>query len=232
MALGLESLSDRYWFRKLTSFYKIVKGFFPRYLTKYVNLKSTSNYQTRSAIKNNLQEFSCRTESFKHSFFPFCLREWNKLYNTLQDAESVKQFKSMLKNFFSLNQKSLFSIHDPVGVKMLTRLRLQFSHLNEHKFRHNFKECVSSMCDCGAEMETTSHFFLCCQFFAKEKQKLGDDIYRLDVSIKHLNEESLIDVLLYGSDKFNGSKNKQILLHTIGYIQATKRFERPLIDQC
>ena len=138
--LGLEYLSDRCWFRKLTFFYKIVKGLSPPYLTKYANLRSTSDYQTRSANKNNLQEFSCRTNSFKYSFFPFCVREWNKLDNTLRDAESIKQFKSMLKNFVSLNQRSLFSIHDPVGVKLLTMLRLQFTHLNEHKFRHNFKD--------------------------------------------------------------------------------------------
>ena len=85
---------------------------------------------------------------------------------------------------------------------------------------------MSPICDCGAETETTSHFFLRRQFFANERQKL------LDASIKNLNEEPLIDVLLYGSDRFNDSKNKQILLHTICYIQATKRFERPLIDQC
>ena len=74
-------------------FYKIVKGISPGHLTKYVNLRSTSNYHTRSAYKNNLQEFCCRTESFKHSFFPFCVREWNKFNNTIQNAESVKQFK-------------------------------------------------------------------------------------------------------------------------------------------
>ena len=141
--LGLESLSDSVGFENLHFFYKIVKRLSPRYLTKYVNLRFTSNYQTRSANKNNLREFSCRTESFNHSFFPFCVREWNKLKNTIRDAESVKQFKSMLKNFFSLNQRSLFLIHDPVGVEILTRLRLQFSHLNEHKFRHNFKNCLS-----------------------------------------------------------------------------------------
>ena len=219
-------------FRKLTFFYKIVKDLSPQYLTKYVNLRSTSNYQTRSANKNNLQEYSCRTESFKHSFFPFCVREWNKLDNTIQDAESIKQFKLMLKNFFSLNQRSLFSIHEPVGVKLLTRLWQQFSHLNEHHFHHNSKDCVSPICDCGAATETTSHFFLHCQFFANERQKLCDDVCELDSSIKHLNEESLIDVLLYGSDRFNDSKNKQILLHAICYIQATKRFKRPLIDQC
>ena len=138
----------------------------------------------------------------------------------------------MVKNAFSLTQRSLFSIHGLVGVKMLTRLRLQFSHLNEHKFRHNFKDCVSPMCDCGAETETISHFFLRYQFFSNERKKFRDDVYRLDASIKHWNEESLIDVLLYGSDRCNDSQNKQILLQTICYIQATKRFERPLIDQC
>ena len=91
---------------------------------------------------------------------------------------------------------------------------------------------MSSMCDCGAETETSSHFFLRCQCFAKERQKLCDDVYQLAASIKHLSEESLIDVQLYGLDRFNNSKNKQILLHTICYIRATKCFERPLIDQC
>ena len=214
------------------SFHKIVKGLYPRYLTEYVNLRSTSNYHTRSVNKNNLPEFSCRTESFKHSFFPFCVREWKKLDNTIRDAESIKQFKSMLKNFFSLNQRSLFLIHDTVGVKLLVKLRLQFSHLNEHKFCHNFKDCVSRMCDCGAETETTSHFFLRCKFFANERQKLRGDVYRIVDSIKNLKEESLIDVLLYSSDRLNDSKSQQKLLHTICYIQATKRFEGPLINRC
>ena len=71
------------------------------------------------------------------------------------------------------------------------------------------------------------------QFFANERQKLHDDrIYRIDASIKSLNEESLIDVLLYGSDRYNDSQNKQLLLHSICYIQFPKRFERPLTDQC
>ena len=48
------------------------------------------------------------------------------------------------------NNRSLFSIHNPQDVKLLSRLRLNFSHLNEHKFSHNFKERVSTMC--GSEL--------------------------------------------------------------------------------
>ena len=123
-------------------------------------------------------------------------------------------------------------MHDTLGVKLLTRLRLQLSHLNEYKFCHNFKDRLSPLCNCGAETETTSHFFLRWQFFANERQKLRDDVYRIDDSVKNLNEESLINVFLHGPDRLNGCKNKQTLLHKICYIQVPKRFERHLIDQC
>ena len=61
--------------------------------------------------------------------------------------------------FFSLQEKSLFSIHDPTSVMLLTRHRLKFSHLNQYKFRHDFKDAVVPKCDCGTETETTEHFF-------------------------------------------------------------------------
>ena len=52
----------------------------------------------------------------------------------------------------------IFSIYDPLGVKLLTRLRLQLSHLNEHKFRHGFDDTINAMCACGSEAETTNIF--------------------------------------------------------------------------
>ena len=57
--------------------------------------------------------------------------------------------------FFSLQERLLFSIHNPTGVKLLTRLRLKFSDLNECKFHCNFKDTVVATCDCGTETETT-----------------------------------------------------------------------------
>ena len=64
----------------------------------------------------------------------------------------------------------------------------------------------------------------------RENNLYHDDVYRIDASIENSNEESLIDVLLYGSDRYNDSQNKQLLLHSICYIQFPKRLERPLID--
>ena len=61
-------------------------------------------------------------------------------------------------------ENSLFFIHNPVGVKLRTCLRLQLSHLNEHKLRHHFEDKISPMCSCNTEIESNEHFLLCCHF--------------------------------------------------------------------
>ena len=59
-------------------------------------------------------------------------------------------------------ENSIFSIYDQLVVKLLTRLRLQSSHLNEHKGRHGFGDTINCMCACGSEVETTERFLLRC----------------------------------------------------------------------
>ena len=46
-------------------------------------------------------------------------------------------------------------MHDVSGdLKLLTRLRLNFCHFNEH----NFKDANNAMCICGFELETTNYY--------------------------------------------------------------------------
>ena len=39
-----------------------------------------------------------------------------------------------------MEKESLFSIHDPVGVKLLSILQMKFIHLIGHRFRHDFRD--------------------------------------------------------------------------------------------
>ena len=48
---------------------------------------------------------------------------------------------------------------------MLTGLRLGFSHLREHQFRHDFKGTLNPLCPCSTEAETTTHYFLRYHFY-------------------------------------------------------------------
>ena len=102
-----------------------------------------------------IEQIRARTKVFENSFFPYCINEWLKLGD--ESIESSKQFKESILDLIRPTENSIYAINDISGLKLLTRLRLNFSHVNEHKFRHNFKDTISPMCSCGFEPETTDH---------------------------------------------------------------------------
>ena len=77
-------------------------------------------------------------------FFPYTIVEWNKLDNTIRNSKSFLIFRNSLLKIGKPIQNSIFKIHDPLGIKLLTRLRL--GHLNEHRFRHNLFFVIISWC--------------------------------------------------------------------------------------
>ena len=102
-----------------------------------MNLFHLNIYSTRNS--ENVETYYCRIDQFKYSFFPYSIIEWNKLDINLCNAKSFLIFRNSLLKIGRPMQNSIYNIHDPVGIKYLTRLRLGLSHLNEHKFKHNFR---------------------------------------------------------------------------------------------
>ena len=147
--LGLESLPDRRWSRRPFFFHKITQGLLPCYLQTYHNAVSERAYLTRSTTQNKIKPIPARTKVFENSFFLYCINEWSKLHDKIRNIESINKFKVAILNFIRPKANSVFDIHDTNGIKLLSRLRLNFSHLNEHKFRHNFNDRVDPMCTCG-----------------------------------------------------------------------------------
>ena len=113
--------------------------------------------QTFNTRNKHLPTCNCRTDCFKYSFFPCTLNDWFNLDVSIRNSESISIFKSTLLYFIRLVQDNIFNIFDPQGLKLLTRLRFGFSHLNEHRFRHNFQECMNPVCSCSLKVKDTSH---------------------------------------------------------------------------
>ena len=110
-----------------------------------------------------IKTFATRTSSFRTNFFPYCTKEWTQLNHDIKEIESIKKLKKALIMIIRTKENSVFGVPDIYGVKLLTCLRLKFSHLNEHKFRHNFNDTINPMCNCGAATETTIRYLLCCR---------------------------------------------------------------------
>ena len=129
--LGLESLKSRHWFRKLCHFYKILNEKSPSYLSDLIpNLNKVR--ETRHS--NNIPVIRRRYNYFENSFFSSTLSEWNNLDCKIRNSGSQEEiFKKNLLNFIRPCANSIFNIHDPYGIKLLTRLRLGLNHLRDHK---------------------------------------------------------------------------------------------------
>ena len=159
--LGIESLKFRRWFWKLARFYKIQSTGLPKYLLQLI---PTNNHSYTLRKFFNIPHYYCRTDTFKNSFFRNHINEWNKLDEKIKGATSFSLFKASLLKMGCPHANCTYRIHNPVGIRLHTRLSLVLSHHNEHKFRHNFADCVNPLCSCSIELESTL-FFLHCQNF-------------------------------------------------------------------
>ena len=138
-------------------------------------------------------------------------------------------FRNSLLKIGRSIQNSIFQTHDPLGIKFLTRLRLGLSHLNEHKFRHNFQDCLNSLCSSSLKVDSTTHFFLHCHHFNQFRQTLLNSVKKIVNDISFLTDDAFVNLLLHGSQTYNFEENRKIIKASIKYILSTERFSDPLM---
>ena len=220
--LGWESLSDRRWLRRLTLFFKIKNNIAPNYLSAFIPQRN----EIRMALRNRRENIPfTRTERYENSFFPYTIKAWNNLDDEAKSKPSVESFKKYVNsNYLRSPGNPTFGIRDSFGIKLLTKIRVNFSDLRDHRFHHNFN-CRIPVCRCGLEDETSAHYFLRCPLFTNERATLLSkisDVIHSDVSV--LPHEHLLHILLYGSNVYNIVANKLIVSETITFIRNSGRF--------
>ena len=123
-------------------------------------------------------------------------------------------------------KKFIFDVHDNEGVRQLTRLRVQFSDLREHRFRHRF-HCSNPMCLCQTGIEDNEHFLLHCPYYTNYRKYLLDRFSNIvDRDLDSLTSTDLCNLLQYGNSQFPFDTNHSIIESTITFIKSTKRFEQ------
>ena len=142
--LVLDSLKFRRWFRLLCTLFKVKSSGKPEYLLTLIPTGQHS-YNTRSL--DQIETHYCRTDTFKKKKIPYTIVDWNKLGLDIQKSKSYAIFRNdMLKTGWP-NQCSVYRIHNPMGLKLLTRYRLGLSYFNENRFNHNFQSCINLLCN-------------------------------------------------------------------------------------
>ena len=155
-------------------------------------------------------------------------KAFNKVWDEglLYKLESIGISENLLNLFCSfLNDRYI-----KVGIKYLTRLRLGLSHLNEHKFRQNFQDCLNPLCSCSLEVETTNHYFLHCHYYNDIRKTLLDTVKEItNICLSDFSDETLVNLLLYGNSIYSLEENKEVIKASINFILSSQRFAGALM---
>ena len=106
--LGLESLADRQFYRKLIAFYKIFNKKAPQYLIDYLPTEylASINLRKRPAI----YPLDARTERYRNSFFPYCISQWNNLDSRIRNLSSLLLSNVLFLILYALTDKLLINV--------------------------------------------------------------------------------------------------------------------------
>ena len=143
--------------------------------------------------------------------FPSTVIEWNDLDKSIRSSECFALFKKSNLQFIVPTLNRIFNCHKPIGTKLITRLRLGLSHLQDHKFKHKFLDCLNPITSCGNNIETTVPYLLLCPIFSDEWSFFSRTFWSIDENILSGRDPRISEMLVFGIFPFKDTKNISIL---------------------
>ena len=125
----------------------------PNYLFRLIP-NTVHHYQTRTM--DDVTKYQCRTEAFKSSFFFWTITKWNSLDLQIRNL-SYKAFKKHFIHEFRPVTNSVFDIHNPIGIKLLTRLRLGLNINAEQKHLHHLFWTITEWNSLDLQIQNSSY---------------------------------------------------------------------------
>ena len=114
--LGWEILYYRRWYRRLCHFYKLRNNQRSLYLYSEIPQECTFHRNLRRA---NVYEGNAKsTDRSSHTYFQNCMREWNRLNESVKSSPTVSVFKREIMRLIRPPKRSMFGFHDIEGVRL------------------------------------------------------------------------------------------------------------------
>ena len=194
-----QTLAERRSTCKMKYLLKIINGDTPEYLQTLLPQK-VGDIRPSSRNANNFKLVKARTETFRQSFIPSVVKQWNSLSEDkrLNACDGVKIEKKLY--YYEGNRD--------VNIKH-AQLRMQCSKLNAHLFALHVID--SPHCSCGNIREDCNHYLFHCPLFNVHRQEMFLSLRHI---IPHQNID--VDILLFGSNTVDVNVNNSIMkaVHT------------------
>ena len=205
---------------------KIINNQSRRYLFQIVSSLNTRHFSRNS---ENIPHLRPKHGFFRNSFFPLTINEWNNLDLQVSKSRRISIFKSNSLKLIRPNQNNVYYCHNPKGIKLLTRLRSGLTHIREHKFKHDFQDCLNPLRLSGNEIKNSTHYQLHCPTFTNQRLTPLNKIKSIHCSILESSDAVVKKILLFDDNTLRSSCNTFMLNSTIKYIISTQRFEGSIL---
>ena len=221
--LGWESIKKRIDFLGISLFHKIHLHETRPLVRKCVtSLDFENRFNTRS--KGGYLPYPRYGNKYLNSFFPYISNLWNNLSNYTQSM-NLPDFKTQMKKDMKPAKIRHFSKGSKIGNSLLTRIRVDRSYLNLHKF--SICHADSPECICHAKQESSIHYLIDCFLYSAERQTLFNLVEHYIPKFKTMTKSQKYEILVMGIKTDNpdyNHLNTTITIAVQNYILKTKRF--------
>ena len=186
----------------------------PNYLVEILSnaVNVDKHYKLRN--EDDMEQFQFRTEKFRKSLFPDCVRKRNSLEKDLRKECSFNSFRTKVITNTVANCSKLYYVGQRKFNIILAQLRMNCSNLNAHLYSLHVID--SPACGCSHRVEDTAHFFLDCPLYYAQRLSLRNTVTR--------SSQFRLETLLYGDDDLDYESNVAIILAVHEFIKDSERF--------
>lgn len=107
--------------------------------------------ELNSRFSTNVFTLESHMKAFKTSFFLWTINEWNKIGLSIHNS-SYSVFRKHLLDEIKLKADPIYSVHNPMGIKLLTQVRRGLSNLNIGSI--TIWNWNNLLCTCSLEVES------------------------------------------------------------------------------
>ena len=131
------------------------------------------------------------------------------MHQDIRDA-SITVFKKHLLKEIQPGLHPIYNIWKPIDLKLLTRLRLGLSHLNEHRLIITLRT-VLALCVllvCRQKQPITFSCIAITDYYHSVRPSLFNELCETDMNLPNLPDKKFLNIILNRSSLFSDSQNK------------------------
>ena len=223
--LGWDKLTKRRQIHRLTLYHKLsTTEQLPHYITEI--MPNTRALDTDRHLRNASKHTTTTTQksTYKRSFFPTTIGEWNKLADDTQLLTTTTFKKQICQQLGASDPPKYYSEGSKLGNILHARLRMNMTSLNSHLYI--IQKTNSPECDCGYRKEDIRHFVLKCALYETQRNDMFKRISTIiKADFRRISQKQQLNILLHG-EMLSGGDGLAVAVCFQGFLIRSKRFSQ------